>query len=66
MEYILSINKQETEDGLSLIHKTQINNSTKIKAILNIKVDKIRENCKGTGTLQKTFHLQKGKSTIQH
>ena len=38
---------------LSRIRKTQVNDSTKIYAILNLKLDNSRENCKGTGTHKK-------------
>ena len=34
--------------GLSRIRKTKVNDSTKINAILNLKLDKIRENCKAS------------------
>ena len=39
--------------GLLRIRKTQVNDSTKINAILNIKLDNIIENSKGTGTHKK-------------
>ena len=45
--------------GLSRIRKTKVNDSTKINAILNIKLDTIWENFKWTGTFKKKVHSQK-------